>query len=108
MTASGRGSGWDAVCDRRGHPDGVRSLGDKVQLAADVGVSVGLALWTAALSIASALLMVVLAYRPRLVVPLALGAPMTMLCLMLWRWRRQPVSGGGFAGIGWATTRWFS
>jgi len=56
-----------------------------VQLAADVGVSVGLALWTAALSIASALLMVVLAYRPRLVVPLALGAPMTMLCLMLWR-----------------------
>lgn len=59
--------------------------GDKVQLAADVGVSVGLALWTAALSIASALLMVVLTYRPRLVVPLALGAPMTMLCLMLWR-----------------------
>ncbi len=48
-----------------------------------LGMSVGLACWAALLSLAAALLVLLLTYRPRLIVPLALGAPPLVLPSLL-------------------------
>ncbi|WP_376748305.1 DUF3325 family protein [Stutzerimonas nitrititolerans] len=48
-----------------------------------LGMSVGLACWAALLSLATALLVLLLTYRPRLIVPLALGAPPLVLPFLL-------------------------
>lgn len=47
------------------------------------GVSVGLALWTALLSVAALAQVLLLTYAPRLIVPLAFGAPSLTLPLLL-------------------------
>ncbi|MFD2405273.1 DUF3325 domain-containing protein [Azorhizophilus paspali] len=48
-----------------------------------LGLSVGIALWAGQLSIAAGILLLLLAYRPRLVVPLALAAPLLALLPLL-------------------------
>lgn len=48
-----------------------------------LGVSVGLTLWAALLSVAALLQVLLLTYAPRFIVPLALGAPSFTLPLLL-------------------------
>lgn len=47
------------------------------------GPSVGLAVWAAMLSLAASVLILLLTYKPRLIIPLALGAPSLTLSLLL-------------------------
>lgn len=49
----------------------------------DLGPSVGLAMWAALLSIAAGVLMLLLTYTPRLIVPLAVAAPSLSMSLLL-------------------------
>lgn len=48
-----------------------------------LGPSVGLAMWTALLGLAATVQMLLLTYKPRLIVPLALGAPLLTFSLLL-------------------------
>lgn len=49
----------------------------------DLGPSVGLAMWTALLGLAATVQMLLLTYKPRLIVPLTLGAPALTFSLLL-------------------------
>lgn len=48
-----------------------------------LGPSVGLAMWTALLGLAATVQLLLLTYTPRLIVPLALGAPSLTFSLLL-------------------------
>lgn len=48
-----------------------------------LGTSVGLAMWAAELSVAAAAMVLLLTYKPRLIVPVAVGAPALSLLALL-------------------------
>ena len=50
---------------------------------ARLGPTIGLALWASALTLAAAAQMLLLSYRPRLIVPLSIAAPPLALSLFL-------------------------